>query len=339
MDSPHTRFKSRSQSWLGWLLLVGIAVGGVLRAEEPKRGLLRKATGEMGTITHDGIERRYRIHVPEGLDARRNAPLLVVFHGGGGNAAVASRMGFTELADREKIVVLYPEATAGHWNDGRKGELIREKAGKIDDVGFVIALIEKVRGEYRIDAKRIYATGFSNGGMMSHRMAIERADVFAAIVPGIGGIAKEMATPEKFRPTEPISVMIIQGTEDPLVPYGGGKVAPGGLLGLRKGGNQDRGEIVSTEAAVELWRKANGIGYATEQVELPDKDRNDGCRLERITYPEGKKGAKLTLIRMVGAGHTIPGGVQYLPERVIGKTCRDADGVEMIWGFFKEIRK
>ncbi len=313
-------------------------VGTGLGAEEA-RGAIRRATGVEGEIEVGGAVRKYRIAVPGRLPEGREVPLLVVFHGGGGNAAVASRMGFSELAEREGIIVLYPEARGGNWNDGRTGELIVETAGENDDVGFVMALIGKIGGEYRIDAGRIYATGFSNGGMMSHRMGIEKAEVFAAIAPVIGGIAKELATPEKFRPSEPVSVMVVQGTEDPLVPYGGGKVAARGILGLGGGRGKDRGEIVSTDEAVGLWKEANGIGGEAERELLPDRDPDDGCRIETVTYPAGKNGSRLVLVRMVGAGHTVPGGAQYLPERVIGKTCRDVGGVELIWGFFEGIRK
>jgi polyhydroxybutyrate depolymerase len=285
-------------------------------------------------MEHDGKQRHYRIHVPDtaGADPR---PLVVVLHGGGGNAEVASKMGFTALAERENFIVVYPEATAGHWNDGRVGRVIVNSAGDNDDVGFIMALIEKIKNAHVIDPQRIYATGFSNGGIMSHRLGIERADIFAAIAPCIGGIAKPLGAERKFKPSEPLSVLIIQGTEDPFVPYGGGRLTVNLLPALGKRTERDHGAIVSTDQAIKLWNKANGILGEPRVNMMADTDRFDGCSLERSDWPPGDQGSQVSLIRMVDAGHTVPGARQYLPKQIIGKTCRDANASEIIWSFFK----
>ena len=107
-------------------------------------------------MTHDRKERVYRLHVPEGLPKVEKVPLVVVFHGGGGNARQGSRIGFTAKADKEKFIAVYPEALNGNWNDGRTGELIRERAGDNDDVGFIMALIAKLRADHKIDPDKIY---------------------------------------------------------------------------------------------------------------------------------------------------------------------------------------
>ena len=298
------------------------------------RGSSWRATGEREVMQHGGKDRYYRLFVPDD-DSRSPRPLVVVLHGGGGNAEVASKMGFSALAERENFVVVYPEATDGHWNDGRVGKVIADAAGDNDDVGFIMALIAKLGREIKIDERRIFATGFSNGGIMCHRLAIEHADVFAAIAPGIGGIAKPLGTDRKFKPSSPMSVLILQGTQDPLVPYDGGKLTVNLFPALGDRTARDHGAIVSTAEAIRLWNRANGtLGGPAEVEKLPDTDRLDGCTLERRDWPEGRHGSRVSLIRMVGAGHTIPGARQYLPEKIIGKTCRDADATELIWEFF-----
>jgi len=170
---------------------------------------------------------------------------------------------------------------------------------------------------------------------MSHRLGIEKADVFAAIAPGIGGVAKPLGTERKFKPSGPLSVLILQGTEDPLVPYAGGKLTVNLLPAAGERTARDHGEIISTDAAIELWTRSNGILGEPQVTALPDADGLDGCALERSDWPAGKHGAQVSLIRMIGAGHTVPGARQYLPEKIIGKTCRDADATEIIWEFFR----
>ena len=315
-----------------WCLLLASAM---LAMAQGPRGKWRP-TGERGLLQHDGKDRFYRLHVPAGVSSSKDLrPLLVVLHGGGGNAEVASKMGFSVLADREQFIVVYPEATGGHWNDGRAGEVIVEKAGGNDDVGFIVALVESIQRKHPVDRQRIFVTGFSNGGMMSHRLGIARPDLFAAIAPCIGGIPKPLASEKAFRPAQPISVLILQGTEDPLVPYDGGKVTVNLVPALRGKVERDHGSIASTGDALRLWKKANGILGEPTVTLLPDRDPHDGCRLERSEWREGRGGSSVTLIRMIGAGHTLPGARQYLPEKIIGKTCHDAQAPELIWEFFQ----
>jgi polyhydroxybutyrate depolymerase len=206
--------------------------------------------------------RHFRLHVPDVAD-RGSRPLVVVLHGGGGNAEIASKMGFSALAERENFIAVYPEAIGGHWNDGRDCEIIHETAGDSDDVGFIISLIDELRGRYRIDPLRIYAVGHSNGGMMCHRLGIEQAEVFAAIAPGIGGVPERLGNDKRFRPKVPVSVIILQGTDDPIVPYMGGELTANLLPALvgGKGRREDgeHGAIIPTDEAIRLWKRANEI--------------------------------------------------------------------------------
>jgi polyhydroxybutyrate depolymerase len=275
-------------------------------------------------IAVDGREREYLLHTPAGL-SDAPVPVVFVFHGGGGKSAgVAKLTKFSELADREKFLVVYPQGIDGGFNDGRVTKVLRAHREQVDDLAFFDALLAEIARRHRVDPKRVFATGISNGGMFSHYLAANRSEKIAAIAPVVGGIAVPFDA--KFNPARPVSVLIIQGTEDPLVPYDGGPI------GARA--RQDRGSVVATAAAIELWRAANGCAAEPEISALPDLDQSDGCRTEVSVWSGGREGSEVWLYRVVGGGHTWPGGAAYATRRAIGRVTHDF-GSEAIWEFFK----
>jgi polyhydroxybutyrate depolymerase len=186
------------------------------------------------------------LQVPATLTRGRPAPLVLVFHGGGATAEGTEHMtGFSALADREGFLVAYPAGVGRNWNDGREVTDSTAHREKGDDVGLVKALIDAIGREHPVDPRRVYATGMSNGGIFSHYLAARLSARIAAIAPVVGGMAEGIRS--TFSPAQPVSVLILQGTGDPLVPYGGGGVLAG-----------RRGRIIGTEEAVWLWVEANG---------------------------------------------------------------------------------
>lgn len=275
------------------------------------------------TIETGGRERAYRLHVPPSYSKEKPVPLVLMFHGGGGSSSgMESLTHFGALSDREGFIVAYPDAVEGNWNDGR--EDFRSEARKlgVDDVAFVAALIDALSAEYAIDPKRIFASGISNGAIMSHCLGARLSRRFAAIAPVVGGMATGVA--EAFAPEEPVSVLVLQGTDDPLVPYDGGGI---GFFG-------GRGTIVSTKRAIDLWVAHDGCGAEPAVEDLPDRDPEDGTRIHRSTWTGGKNGTEVVLLRIEGGGHTWPTGPQYLPRSVIGRTSKDIDATAVIWEFF-----
>jgi polyhydroxybutyrate depolymerase len=276
------------------------------------------------TLNYDGLLRSYHLHVPDMLPADKAAPLVFVFHGSGGNGyGMESFSKFSQIADREGFIVVYPDAEAKNWNDGRECPHIRSQADKVDDVGFVGALITVVSKLHKIDAKRIYATGFSNGGILAHYLGAQMADRFAAVAPVSGGIAEPFSP--RFKPSEPVSVFIIHGSADPMVPYAGGEVD-----------YHDNGRIISMGDAVKMWTERNGITAKPETGMPDDVDVKDQCRVQWTRWSKGKAGTEILLYNIEGAGHTWPGGPQFLPASIIGYVCRDFDAAEVIWDFFKK---
>lgn len=278
---------------------------------------------EPRSIVHGGLERSYLLKLPHGLDRGQPTPIVFVFHGGGGDGRSMLRLTrFDAIAERERFVAVFPDGYERNWNDGRARSVSKAHAENIDDVGFVDAMIEAIAAEQAIDRRRMYATGMSNGAIFSHFLAAQRADRIAAIAPVVGGIGVPFAA--RFAPSAPVGVVIFQGTDDPLTPYAGGGIA-----------NGRRGEIIGTEEAARRWARVAGCSGSPHTESLPDLDPQDGCTAERISWSGCQSGTAVVLYRLRGAGHTWPGGPQYLLRRMIGDVCRDLDASRTIWEFFK----
>jgi polyhydroxybutyrate depolymerase len=283
-----------------------------------------------GSVIFGGLERDYIIYIPKSFDGKKKVPLLFVLHGGGGTPEGMIKLtkeGFHELADKEGFVVVYPAAYGRHWNDGRKGMEKWSVAHKenIDDVGFISYLIDHIAVNFNIDLKKVFITGISNGAMMSFRLACELSQKITAVAP-VAGLMPEDIT-SSCNPQKPVSLLIIMGTEDPLVPYNGGYVEAAG---------EKRGKVLSAENTAKFWAKINGCELSPQIGWEQDKDPSDGTRVKKEIYNQCKDGKKVILCTIEGGGHTWPGGLQYLPERIIGKTSKDLDANQLIWDFFKE---
>ncbi len=281
-----------------------------------------------GSILYGGLERTYRIHIPSGHDRTKPAPLVLLFHGGGGTGQGMENLtlgGFNRLADREGFIVVYPDGIEKHWNDGRGLQNYRAHRENIDDVGFISALIDDLKERWNIDLTRIYAAGISNGGQFSQRLACEHSHRISAI----GVVATQL--PEHFfstcAPKRPVSVLMMPGTEDPLVPWEGGEI------GFRRGRKFRR--VLSVHESLRFWAKQNQCPGSPLITYEPDRDPNDGTRVRREAYVPCGHETEVVLYAVEGGGHTWPGGDQYLPARIIGKTSRDIDANEVIWDFFK----
>ena len=138
-------------------------------------------------VRFHGFRRTYHVHLPPGYHAARPLPMVVVVHGAFDTAKGMERFtGFSALADQENFIALYPNGIGilgylQHWNAGHC--CVKAAADGIDDVGFLTKVIEDACARLAVDRRRIYMTGFSNGGMMVHRFAAERGDLLAAVAP------------------------------------------------------------------------------------------------------------------------------------------------------------
>jgi polyhydroxybutyrate depolymerase len=284
-------------------------------------------TTEERTLTFGGLERSYRFERPAAKDGEP-APVVLVLHGGGGTARSMERVTFgawNQLAAREGFVVVYPQGLENHWNDGRGIAGYRSHDENVDDVGFLLAVVDALAKEFPVDTRRVYSLGISNGGMMSLRLACERPERVAAIGVVAAALSEKLAA--VCAPARPVSVLVLNGTDDPLVPYGGGEVG----FGRRR-----LGRVLSTPDTVKFWTEKNGCAVAPTVVAEPDRDPDDRTTVRRETYSGCRESAEVVLVRIDGGGHTWPGGAPYLPEFVVGRVSRELDAAQVLWDFFRK---
>lgn len=284
--------------------------------------------GVPSSIVAGGLQRTFRLYVPPSHDRSRPAPLVIALHGGGGSGTAMERLtmgGFNLLAEREGFVVVYPDGVERHWNDGRGIAQYRSHRDNIDDVGFITTLIDHLAQTQGIDRQRVYAAGISNGGLFAQRLARELAPRITAI--GAVAISMSDKIARMRAPARPISVLLMPGTDDPLVPWSGGVIAE--RLG------RDVGRVLSVADTVSAWATHNRCPGRPEVTREPDRDPGDGTRVRREIYAPCADGTEVVLYAIEGGGHGWPGGWAYLPERIIGRTSRDIDANEVLWAFFR----
>ena len=320
------------------ILITSASVTTSTEAEE-RSGLLRKLfSGERtakeapmpgetaGEITVGGTQRSYLLYKPPAYDPAVPVPLVMAFHGGHGEGRkMSSHSRLNELAAREGFLVVYPDATGSrHWNDGRS-----TTADGADDVSFIRALIVHLERKENIDLRRIYATGLSNGGFFTQRLACEMSDIFAAFATVAATMGEPL--PNQCKPTNPVAILMINGTEDGLVPWQGGKAKKGGRMG--KGG-----AITSVDVMVNFWVEWNSCNHGKTVSKLPERDEEDGTHVERWDFDGCAAGSDVVLLKIVGGGHTWPGAPKRegLVGRIVGTTSREINANQIIWEFFEQ---
>lgn len=269
------------------------------------------------TLVADGVARTYLLHVPP-IGGSGPRPLVIELHGGGGQAEGMERLThLTASTDPRGWLVVAPDGVGHQWNDGRPGV-----GSDVDDVAFIRALIDGVAARTPVDTTRVFATGISNGAMMTGRLACEMADRFAAVAQVDGTLGEDVA--DRCAPARPVSLLLIAGTADPLVPYGGGEVGAG--LGL------SRGVVVGAEPYLHDWLVRDRLAGTSPSIDQLAPDTTV------TTYSGGgARAPRVAFYRVEGAGHTWPGGAQYLPAFVIGSTSRTFSASEVIVDFFASV--
>lgn len=274
----------------------------------------------------NNVKREYIIHLPPGYTKDQSLPLVMVFHGGGGNSRQIQRyMGMDAIADRENFIAVYPNGIGKQWNDGRD---FKESIAANDDAQFVSQLLDSMQKNHSIDNKRVFATGISNGGFFSIYLSYKLSDRLLAIAPVCASIPERIYP--GFYPKNPVSVLIMNGTADPLVPYNGGAVG-----NSRMG---DRGRCTSTDSTLQRYISITKVNPTAVVEAIPDRNKRDGCIATSYTYTGGRNDTRVCLVKIKYGGHTLPGGSPYLPKMIIGRVCNDFEGNEMIWEFFKSCK-
>lgn len=257
------------------------------------------------TLTVDTLERGFTVYVPR--SPRSRPGVVLVLHGGAGGSGARIR-GFVgaeleALAEEEGFLVAYPDGLAGSWNDCRADAAYGAKMRRVDDVGFVRELIRHLARSYGADPDRVFAMGYSNGGHLAYRLAIEMPDA----VRGIAAFGANLPAPDGFdcrEPTAPVRVMIVNGTADPINPYGGGDVvAPDGttLGAVRSAG----------ETLAYFGRLAGHAGEPVRSAVVGARDAVVGVE-RRAWSRRGRADVVLYTVRR--GGHVIPSPSARFPD-------------------------
>ena len=264
------------------------------------------------TLTHENRERNYILYVPPTINWDEPVPVVFAFHGGLGNAQNIMRTsGLNEVADQNGFLVGYANGTGrlSHerlliWNGGNCCAYAQES--HVDDVGFVRAIVADMQSLADIDERRIYATGMSNGGILSHRLACEVSDVFAAVAP----VAGTLNFPE-CQPEPPISVIEFHGTDDNHLPYEGG-VGSESLVGV---------DFVSVQESMQFWLMANGCNTQPQTESFDDIEHDvwgDATMLRLWSYTQSMAEDMLGRVVLLVAGKQMLQLIQFLPRSLCG---------------------
>jgi polyhydroxybutyrate depolymerase len=199
---------------------------------------------------------------------------------------------------------------------------MRAQKENVDDVKFIRAVLDDVATGNPVDRGRVFATGISNGGFMVHRVAAEAADIVAAIAPVVGGLAPAIG--EKFNPRQPVSILIIQGDADPVVPIDGGDVVIGN--------GPSRGKVLPTKETLTKYLARNG-NRADAVAPTVAPGPRQGTSVQEFKYPDGPGGVKTYYYIVKQGGHNWFGAGQGAQPNA--NPAQGFQATNATWDFFK----
>ena len=311
---------------LSWFALVVVSFFSCKKGEDGTSLSDKPGVQQTIGLTVDGNVRSFLLYLPTGYNNSGKMPLLFVIHGGSGTPeGMINLANFKPIADREKVVLVYPAGIQNNWNDGRP--TTPNQLG-IDDVNFFSQMCTYMVSNHSVDGSRIYATGISNGGFMASRLGCMLSSKIAAVAVVAATMEANSIAPGCV-PGRQVPAMYIHGTADPLVPFTGGVMTAGGTAG---------GTILSHFQAIDKWVSINGCSPSPVITDLPDI-ASDGTTVKQRVYSGGTNSSEVVSYVIQSGGHTWPQGFQYLPEAIIGKTSQDFNACDVIWAFFKRFKR
>lgn len=290
------------------------------------------------SIPVNGVDRNYDFYVPSDIETSK-LPLVVLLHGSGASPSdltgqsrdTSPNKVWMNIADNEKIILVYPEGSTNDpvehlvWNDCRADAI---NSSSLDDIGFMSVLIDHFSQMSNVDTSRIYVSGSSNGGQMALRVAMEMPDMVVAIA----AILAAMPAVSSCLPSNQISVLFMNGTDDPVVPFNGGEVSP------NIGG---RGTVLPTEESVNIWVDFNQADPVPITTDFPNINILDGSIVRKSAYMNMSEGTEVILYEVSGGGHAEPSIQELyslLTRPLVGNQNQDIEMANEVWDFFKDKR-
>jgi polyhydroxybutyrate depolymerase len=274
------RGRRRSRAVAAALLLAGTSAcgGGQNPAAEgtSEETVLRDGEGVLGEwVASGGLARTYSLRVPPSYDGSHPCPLVLAFHGAGGDGGVAEYVGLDRAAERAGFILASPDGVGRSWALGCGGCTVADSLG-VDDVYFVEVLVAHLSSHLSIDRSRVFAAGLSDGGTFTNRVACEYPVAAAAVVAGT------LFNPASCRPERPVSMMAFHGTRDDVIPFNHGA------------------------SPVRLWASLDGCGEEPTVIPLPDL-ADDGTTVWRYEYPACRDATEVVFFALEGGRHSWPG--------------------------------
>jgi polyhydroxybutyrate depolymerase len=282
------------------------------------------ATLERHVLAIQGQDRRYFLYRPRAVAA--DAHLVLVLHGSGGTAErIRGFTGYTfeRLADEHGFLLVYPEGYEGNWNGCRRAAPFSANRLDVDDPAFIRAVVER-----HAAGGRAFAFGFSGGAHLALRLALETPDLLTAITAVGANLPAPSGNDCRLRDAEMApSLLLINGSADPINPWEGGRV----LLPEALGGH-DLGTVVSAEQTAAWFARRAGLDGVAATSSGPEADGNSRTAVVRRLWSAPGL-AEVELIEVIGGGHTIPqAGVTFPP--IVGPHSADIDAPREAWAFF-----
>ena len=249
------------------------------------------------TMVHDGITREYILYIPNSYDGTSAVPLMLNFHGFGGSASdYMNDADMRAVAEADTFILVYPQGScldgSSHWNPCPVGG---DNKSTADDLGFVESLVHELSSKYNVDMERIYAAGYSNGGMMAFGLANYKSDLIAAVA-SVSGVMLDCTGPT----SHPMPVLDLHGTSDDVLPYNGG-------AGLN-----------SVQSTLDHWINFN---HTTTNPSV-SSDNSGGMTIEHYVYDEGDSLVSVEHYKYIGGGH-----MWFSP------TFQGRNTSELVWNF------
>ena len=271
-------------------------------------------------VSVDDLVRSYRVYVPD--QVAENPGLIIALHGTSGSSEQSIRVvgsQLMEIADEHGHIIAFPNGEGG-WNTCRRGSSNPASVNNINDVGFIEAIINDMEDEFHVHRQRLFLLGYSGGGHLAYQVAMERPNLMAGIA-SLMMVVPAGPTLTCKPSDQPVSMIIVNGTADPVVPF------EGGTLSRNDDGSPDI-QMLSTAETFEYWANLAGLSGEPIVINFPDIAPNDGSTVEMRTLESATHEVSLVVVH--GGMHRIPGQppVGDMPVN------RDVNAIELVWDFF-----